>query len=121
MPKQTIITYLKQNNITDFSKFSLQDDGNGIYIKNWEYSLAKPNLPSCEAIALSTLKNEKINQCKVYLLSTDWQIIRLSDPSSGESLKEEVAEKRTLARSLQNDIEACTTLEELNAININFN
>jgi len=120
MPKQTIITYLKQNNVTDFSKFLLQDDGNGIYIKNWEYSLVKPELPFCEDIALSTLKNEKINQCLAYLSSTDWQIIRLSDPTSGESLKEGVADNRALARSLQDQIKACTTLEEVNAININF-
>lgn len=69
---------------------------------------------------LENAKAEKIAQCKVYLNSTDWQIIRLADPTSNEPLKEGVAENRALARSLQGDIAACTTLEELNAININF-
>jgi hypothetical protein len=66
-------------------------------------------------------KNAKISQCLAYLSSTDWQIIRLSDPTSGESLKEGVADNRALARSLQDQIKACTTLEQVNAININFN
>ena len=67
-----------------------------------------------------SLKNQKIAQCKAYLSSTDWQIIRLSDPTSGQPLKEGVAENRSLARSLQDTIEACTTLEQLNNINVNF-
>lgn len=71
-------------------------------------------------IQLQEAKALKIAQCKAYLISTDWQVIRLSDPTSGEPLKEGVAEKRTLARSLQVDIEACTTLEELNNINTDF-
>lgn len=71
-------------------------------------------------VQLQEAKALKIAQCKAYLINTDWQVIRLSDPTSGEPLKEGVAEKRTLARSLQVDIEACTTLEELNNINIDF-
>lgn len=71
-------------------------------------------------VLLEQAKIEKIAQCQSYLLSTDWQVIRLSDPTSGEALKEGVAEKRVLARSLQVNIEACTTLEELNNINIDF-
>lgn len=84
---------------------------NGIF---QEY--VKPN-----SLLLEELKAQKIAQCKAYLASTDWQIIRLSDPTSGESLKEGVAEKRALARSIQNDIETgvINTLEDLN--NINFN
>jgi len=69
---------------------------------------------------LKNAKNQKIAQCLAYLSSTDWQVIRLADPSSGEALKEGVAENRILARSLQDDIEACTTLEQLNNINVNF-
>lgn len=71
-------------------------------------------------VQLQEAKASKIAQCKAYLINTDWQVIRLSDPTSGEPLKEGVAEKRTLARSLQVDIEACTTLEELNNINTDF-
>tara|TARA_R110000868_G_scaffold217965_2_gene468102 strand:- start:165 stop:560 length:396 start_codon:yes stop_codon:yes gene_type:complete len=71
-------------------------------------------------VQLQKAKVSKIAQCKAYLISTDWQVIRLSDPTSGDPLKEGVAEKRVLARSLQVNIEACTTLEELNNINIDF-
>jgi hypothetical protein len=71
-------------------------------------------------VQLQEAKASKIAQCKTYLISTDWQVIRLSDPSSGEPLKEGVSEKRALARSLQVDIAICTTLEELNNINIDF-
>lgn len=71
-------------------------------------------------VQLQEAKASKIAQCKAYLISTDWQVIRLSDPTSNDPLKEGVAEKRVLARSLQVNIEACTTLEELNNINIDF-
>jgi len=73
-----------------------------------------------DAVILKQAQDAKISQCLAYLSSTDWQIIRLSDPTSGESLKEGVADNRALARSLQDQIKACTTLEEVNAININF-
>lgn len=69
---------------------------------------------------LQERKLVKIAQCEAYLNATDWQVIRLSDPSSAEPLKDGAAQKRALARSLQDDINSCTTLEELNAININF-
>ncbi len=74
-----------------------------------------------DAVILKQAQDAKISQCLAYLSLTDWQIIRLSDPTSGESLKEGVAEKRALARSIQNDIETgvINTLEDLN--NINFN
>lgn len=71
-------------------------------------------------VLLEQVKIEKITQCQAYLISTDWQVIRLSDPTSGEALKEGVAENRALARSRQVEIESCTTLEELNNINTNF-
>ena len=83
---------------------------NGIY---QEY--VKP-----DNLVLEELKSQKISECKNYLTNTDWQIIRLFDPTSGASLKGGVAENRTLARNLQDQIKACTTLEEVNAININF-
>ncbi len=65
-------------------------------------------------------KVEKIAQCKIYLKNTDWQVVRLSDPTSQESMDEGVAEKRALARSLQEEIKNCITLEELNKINTQF-
>jgi len=96
---------------------------NGIAILLTESEIAELNQAPSEEELLNQLrlqKDQRITQCKAYLISTDWQIVRLADPSSSESLKEGVAENRALARSLQSDIEACTTLEELNAININF-
>ena len=53
------------------------------------------------SVLLEQGKLSKIAQCKAYLVSTDWQVIRLADPTSGESLKEGVAEKRSSARSWQ--------------------
>lgn len=78
------------------------------------------SFPNEIIIDLDQEKRAKISQCKTYLSNTDWQVIRLSDPTSGEALKEGVAEKRALARTLQVEIEACTTIEELNNINTNF-
>lgn len=69
---------------------------------------------------LGIAKDRKIAECKTYLSSTDWQVIRLVDQSSREKLKEDIAKKRALARSLQDKIRVCATLEELNDINTNF-
>lgn len=84
--------------------------------EDWE----KCTQEEIDAYELEEAKKVKINQCKAYLSQTDWQIIRLSDPTSSEPLKEGVAENRALARSLQDEINDCETLEELNDININF-
>lgn len=69
---------------------------------------------------LEELKLIKVTECKNYLEDTDWQIIRLADPSSTEPLKEGVANNRDLARSLQDDINNCKTLKELEKIKIKF-
>jgi len=91
---------------------------NSLEYDNW---LLEGNLVEWSDLEnLEQAKVSKIDQCKTYLINTDWQVIRLSDPTSGEPLKEGVAEKRTLARSLQVNIKACTTLEELENINIDF-
>lgn len=113
-----------------FSYWETQYDGNalvnpidGLVWENTEFE--KPTWEQIEVqldiVELEQAKSSKIDECKAYLASTDWQVIRLSDPTSGEPLKEGVAENRSLARSLQDDIAACTTIEELNNININFN
>jgi hypothetical protein len=70
------------------------------------------------AYELQEAKTSKLSQCKSYLSSTDWYAIRKAD--NGTSIPTEIAENRELARTLQDDINACTTIEELNAININF-
>lgn len=94
----------------------------GIAILLTEEEIAFHTAPQPESEKMDNLKQAIITKCKVYLANTDWQIIRLSDPTSGESLKEGVAEKRALARSIQDDIGTgvISTLEELENININF-
>jgi hypothetical protein len=96
---------------------------NGIAILLTENEIAELSQPPSEEELLNQLNSQKqvkINQCKAYLINTDWQIIRLADPTSGEPLKEGVAENRALARNLQDLIKDCATLEELNNINIDF-
>jgi hypothetical protein len=66
------------------------------------------------------IKLEKINYCKDYLKNTDWQIIRLVDPSSEQDLENEIVEKRSLARTMQDEIKSCLTLEDLQNINLDF-
>lgn len=111
--KQTKNGYLINDSI-----FVPDDIGNSDYqaIQKWitEGGIVEEYGP------LPDLKAEKIAQCQGYLASTDWQIIRLSDPTSGEALKEGVAANRASARSLQDEITDCTTLEELNAITVTF-
>lgn len=94
----------------------------GIAILLTEEEIAFHTAPQPESEKMDNLKQAIITKCKAYLINTDWQIIRLADPTSVEILKEGVAEKRALARSIQNDIKTgvISTLEELENININF-
>lgn len=67
---------------------------------------------------IEELKNSKLAACTYYLNSTDWQAIRKAD--TGKDIKKEVAENRALARSLQDEIESCTTIDQLTKINTDF-
>lgn len=67
---------------------------------------------------IAELKNSKLTACISYLTSTDWQAIRKAD--TGEDMKEGVAENRALARSLQDEIESCTTIDQLTKIDTDF-
>lgn len=94
---------------------------NGIAILLTESEIAELNrLPSKEELLsqLNSQKQTKINKCKAYLNSTDWQII--ANIEKNRAVNEDVATNRPLAVSLQAEIAACTTLEELNNINIDF-
>ena len=94
---------------------------NGIAVLLTESEIAELNqLPSEEDLLnqLNSQKQVKINQCKAYLNSTDWQII--ANTERNRVVDEDVATNRPLAVSLQAVIASCTTLEELNNININF-
>ena len=47
----------------------------------------------------------QIQEAKTYLASTAWYVERLSDPSSGKAIPEEVLAKRAEARELINTLE----------------
>jgi len=74
-----------------------------------------------DSILLEQIKQDKIFQCQSYLNQTDWYIIRMSDPSNTTVVPENILINRANARSWQENIKNCETLEELNNININFN
>jgi len=107
--------YLKERNTNRIVKFK-NEASIGAFFDNW----TECTQAEIDAYELKKAKEIKIAQCINYLQKTDWQIIRLADPTSSEPLKEGVAENRALARSLQDEIKACETLEELENININF-
>jgi len=93
----------------------------GIAILLTESEIAELNqLPSEEDLLnqLNSQKQVKINQCKAYLNSTDWQIIAFIERN--RLVNENVAINRPLAVSFQAEIASCTTLEELDNINIDF-
>jgi len=94
----------------------------GLVWENTEFD--KPTWKQIEAqfsnVKLEESQKDKINQCLDYLLSTDWYITRMIDPSSSIIVPENILINRANARAWQENIDACTSLEELNAININF-
>jgi len=69
-------------------------------------------------LVLQEAKNSKIFQCKSYLSSTDWYAVRYAE--TDVAIPSNISANRASARLLQDNINACTTLEEVNAININF-
>lgn len=83
--------------------------------KNWVLATQS----EINAYELEQAKITKIAQCQAYLESTDWQataFIKYNRPIDAN-----VFENCLKANQWKVDIAACTTLEELNAININFN
>lgn len=67
---------------------------------------------------LGAAKEERISSRLLYLSSTDWMAAAFV--KYGRQIEDGIKEKCQLARDEINAIEACLTLEELNAININF-
>ena len=91
----------------------------------WENTkFEKPTWEQIEAnfcsVELEKEKEVKLAQCLKYLNQTDWYVVRLSDPTSIETIPNKVSNNRGQARILQEEIKACKTLEELEQININF-
>lgn len=128
--------FLAQNNLTGVNgiDYTLRDDGQGSYVDKWTYNIPKPVFNSDDLLEgqLLEAKKAKINQCKSYLTSTDWYVVRKAD--NGTVIPSEISTNRELARTLQEDINSITideeyfnqdgkpitALEELNAINIEF-
>jgi hypothetical protein len=81
---------------------------------DWREATEEEALPS----RLKKAKDAKIAQCKAYLLSTDWQVVRFAETQV--AVDSQVLTNRGLARSNQDLITASTTLGELNNINTDF-
>lgn len=67
---------------------------------------------------LKEAKALRINSRHQYLSSTDWYIAREADEPN--SYPQAIKDKRLQARTEINEIQALTTLEEVEAYNINF-
>ena len=65
---------------------------------------------------LSILKAQKIHECKKYLESTDWLVVRMAE--TGKALPTEEAEKRLRIRGDIDLIEAATTITAVKALGI---
>lgn len=72
-----------------------------------------------DSVLLEQGKQSKTAECQAYLQSTDWQAAAFI--KYGRPVDANVSENCLKAKQWKIDIAACTTLEELNAININFN
>ena len=71
-----------------------------------------------DSVLLEQGKQSKTAQCQAYLESTDWQAAAFI--KYGRPVDANVSENCLKAKQWKIDIAACTTLEELNNININF-
>jgi hypothetical protein len=103
-----------------------------IYLKNLETGeIIKGNLfgsffdswrkltqDEIDAYELEQAKLPKIAQCQSYLEGTDWQAVAFI--KYGRAIDTNVSENCLKANQWKVDIAACTTLEELNLINIEF-
>jgi hypothetical protein len=86
----------------------------GAFFDSWQ-ELTQSEI---DAYELEQAKFIKIAQCQNYLESTDWQAAAFI--KYGRPIDANVSENCLKAKQWKIDIAACTTLEELNAININF-
>jgi hypothetical protein len=94
---------------------------NGIAVLLTESEIAEFNQPPSKEDLLNQLnsqKQTKTAQCQTYLEGTDWQAAAFI--KYGRPVDANVSENCLKAKQWKIDIAACTTLEELNAININF-
>lgn len=120
------LTIIYKNIMTIYVKNTETNEIIGIEVDSYE-SLSKnfrqaPYEQCSEAeIAAEELqeaKDERTSSRSGYLSSTDWYIARESDESG--SYPQAIKDKRIQARTEINEIEALTTLAEVEAYNINF-
>lgn len=103
--------YLKDNGISDFSLFSLADDGDGVFIKKWGYQIEKPSFTKTQC-KISEKQNELVLRRKYYLTTTAAYYV--------PDFPQDVLDKRALARQEINEILAASTLVALNKFSTNF-
>jgi hypothetical protein len=82
------------------SEFILQDDGEGVYIKEWRHNSEKPtqeelNSVAEQSITHETLMVEGVNALK-YLKNTDWYTSRLAE--NGTEIPADILDARENAR-----------------------
>jgi hypothetical protein len=108
-------------------KEEFDENGNPLYVKVLSTVDGKPAMvDSTERLVTKGLKSNFIAQVKQtagsLLSQTDWKVIRASE--GGKPLDEDTKALRTAIRdksnSLESQIIACTTVEELASLNLSF-
>jgi len=92
----------------------IKGDSFGSFFDSW----AELTQSEIDAYELEQAKLAKIAQCQAYLESTDWQAVAFI--KYARPINTNVFENCLKAKQWKIDIAACTTLEELNNINIDF-
>jgi len=100
---------LEQGKITKF-------DGEKWVLENLPEPEPEPELSDEEKFLID--KPLKISSRKAYLQNTDYKIIKQVE--GVEDCPQNILDKRNLARSEINEIEVCTTLEQLNNYSTEF-
>jgi len=76
----------------------IPDDCMITFEEDYEYFYDKKTGSILERLPESAVKARKIREASNYLESTDWYIVRASDPGSNKPIPSDVLEKRNAAR-----------------------
>jgi len=96
------------------TKEIIKGESFGPYFDSW----AELTQSEIDAYELEQAKLAKTAQCQTYLEGTDWQAAAFI--KYGRPIDANVSENCLKAKQWKIDIAACTTLEQLNKIIINF-
>jgi len=66
--------------------------------RDYEYFYDKKTNGIVKQLSKSAIKTRKIREASNYLESTDWYVVRASDPGSNKPIPSDVLEKRNAAR-----------------------